>query len=89
MADVADDNKRVNVHEVLPAGRGICVVFLVASMPIAVQVVCTSAITLRSCTLAEKQAIVSRLACASINPLQRTRCVLTRQQNKRARTKTS
>ena len=81
MADVTDGNKRVTVHEVLPAGRGICVVFLVASKPIAVQVVCTSAITLRSCTLAEKQAIVSRLACASINSLQRTRCVLTRQQN--------
>ena len=51
-------------------------------MPIAVHIVCASAITLRSCTLADKQAIVSRLACASINSLQ----VLTRQQNKRART---
>ena len=28
MADVTDDDKRVHVHEVLPAGRGICVVVL-------------------------------------------------------------
>ena len=27
MADVTDDNRRVNVHEVLPAGRRTCVVF--------------------------------------------------------------
>jgi len=41
---------------------GICVVLLVASIPIAMQVVCTSTMALGSRALAEKQAIVSRLA---------------------------
>ena len=41
---------------------GICAVSLVASIPIAMQVVCTSTMALGSCALGEQQAIVSRLA---------------------------
>ena len=41
---------------------GICAVLLVASIAIAMQVVCTLTMALRSRALAEKQAIVSRLA---------------------------
>ena len=37
-------------------------VLSMASVPIAMQVVCTSMITLVSCTLAVKQAVVCRLA---------------------------
>ena len=41
---------------------GICVVWLVASIPIAMQVVCTSTMALGSHALGERQAIVYRLA---------------------------
>merc|ERR1719258_689707 len=41
---------------------GICVVLLVASIPIAMQVVCTSTMAIGSRRLAEKKAIVTRLA---------------------------
>jgi len=41
---------------------GICVVLLVASIPIAMQVVCTSTMAIGSRKLAEKKAIVTRLA---------------------------
>jgi len=44
------------------ATLGICVVLLVASIPIAMQVVCTSTMALGSHALAQKNAIVSRLA---------------------------
>merc|ERR1711968_411945 len=40
----------------------ICVVLLVASIPIAMQVVCTSTMAIGSRKLAEKKAIVTRLA---------------------------
>eukprot|EP00946_MAST-07B_sp_MAST-7B-sp1_P001572 g1572.t1 len=48
----------VNTLEAL----GICVVLLVASIPIAMQVVCTSTMAIGSRKLAEKKAIVTRLA---------------------------
>jgi H+-transporting ATPase len=48
----------VNALEAL----GICVVLLVASIPIAMQVVCTSTMAIGSRKLAEKKAIVTRLA---------------------------
>ena len=44
------------------ATLGICVVLLVASIPIAMQVVCTSTMARGSQALAQKNAIVSRLA---------------------------
>ena len=41
---------------------GICVVLLVASIPIAMQVVCTTTMAVGAHALAQKDAIVSRLS---------------------------
>ena len=55
-------NADPNDHDPFLNALSICVVLLVASIPIAMQVVCTSTMAIGSRRLAEKKAIVTRLA---------------------------